>query len=130
MVFSEITRMRKLIIPLLLVFMHGALCNTQEESDSACEQRFEKRYFSFENRSKCLITIITTNNRRITLRPNDYEWTGFAIGEEPVTIMARIDYDTVIEETFSRQYADEYKWIIDVYIPILRIVIARQREHY
>ena len=99
-----------------------------DEPIQPTNNRIERRNLAFKNISDYWITIITLDNRRITLRPHDYEWNGFSIGWEPVDIVAQLAPGVYIHDVFSREYDDETRWIIQVFKQVKKIVLKRQRE--
>lgn len=120
--------MKKLSLLYLAFLLWGSITLAEEHDISLGDQRIQKRYLAFKNISDYWITIITLDNRRITLKPNDYAWNGFLIGWEPVNIVAEIAPGVYIHDTFSRESDDECKWIIQVFKPIRKIVIRRLKD--
>jgi len=92
--------------------------------DAPEHPRHEKLYIYFSNKSSYPVTIIAEHNQQITLQPYDNPWP-FKILYGEVTIIAHIDYNTRIINTFYRESNDEIAWNIHVYKPIKTIRIER-----
>ncbi len=120
--------MKKTSAILITLLLRNTILADTQYNPSSDDQRMQKRYLTFKNISNYWITIITLDNRRITLKPTDYEWNGFSIGWEPVDIIAQIAPDVFIHDVFSRESDDECKWIIQVFKPIRKIVIRRLKD--
>lgn len=119
--------MKKLSVTFMLLMYYSVLIAEQLDHPIS-DQRIQKHYLAFKNISDCWISIITLDNRRVTLKPDDYEWTGFLIGSEPVNIVAKLAPGEFIHDIFARESDDEYKWIIQVFKPIRKIVIRRLKK--